>query len=78
MREIDWKMSLDKYLTNPPDDPESHLHCDGDKCRWTFIPEDKVYRIEELNLCRECALKWLEERAEIVTEEECYGDSECW
>ena len=75
MRDINWKISLDNYLKNPPDYPESKLKCDGDRCRWEFMPEDKVYRIEGLNLCRECAYKWLEEQAEEVTEAECYGES---
>lgn len=74
MRDINWQMSLDNYLKNPPEYPESKFKCDGKGCRWVFMPDDKVFEIEGLNLCRECAQRWLEERGRWVTERECYGD----
>lgn len=68
-----WELSLDKWLTNPPEGRESHLFCDG-RCKEPFYPEDRIYRLDGLNLCEECVQDWLSEHEECVTEEDCYGE----
>ncbi len=72
----DWTKSLDRWLTTPPEEKESLLYCDNEDCGEPFYPGDEVYEIEGVNLCKECALKWLEEQARVATEEECYGSEE--
>ena len=69
-----WELSLDRMLTNPPDEPESHLFCEGDRCREPFQPGDDIYVIEGCNLCEECAKEWLYQQKHTATEEECYGE----
>ena len=66
-----WKLSLDSMLCNPPDMPESHYHCD--ECEEPFYPDDKVYFLEGLNLCENCADSWFEQQMTRATEEQCYG-----
>ena len=67
-----WELQCDKWLATPPDEPESHLFCEGDKCGEPFYPDDKIYKIEGMNLCEECARTWLEEQAVTATWEDCY------
>ncbi len=62
--------SYDKWKTTPPDEPDSNYHCDG--CNEAFYPDDKVYNIEGLCLCEECAREWLEQQSEVATEEQCF------
>lgn len=64
--------SYDRWKTTPPDEPESCYHCD--ECDEPFYPDDKVYCIEGLCLCEECAREWLEQQCERATEEQCYED----
>ena len=68
-----WKQSLDRWLTTPPDDEETELYCDDEDCHDPIYPGDEYYVIDGMNLCRECALKWLDGRVQTATEEECYG-----
>ena len=66
-----WELSLDQWLTNPPEAPESHFQCD--ECDEPFYPDDKVYSLDGLCLCEECAREWLEQQTTRATEEQCYG-----
>lgn len=68
---IDWELSLDRYLTNPPDDPESNFLCG--ECKDPIYPNDEYYVIDGVNLCEDCAREWLYQQKHIATEEQCYG-----
>lgn len=66
-----WEKDLDRWLTTPPDEPESNFFCEN--CGEPFYPDDLVFDCDGYKYCKECAGEWLEEHATKVTEEECYG-----
>lgn len=66
-----WQHDLDRWLTTPPEEPESHFFCDGENCGEPFYPDDYVYEIEGMNLCEDCAKLWLDSQKRLVTEGDC-------
>ena len=43
------------------------------ECDETLYPGEFIYGIEDMTLCRKCALEWLESFETEVTEEQAYG-----
>ena len=66
-----WQHSLDKWLTTPPDDGESKVHCS--ECGEDLYPGEKVYILDGSMYCRDCAKEWLNQFEHEITEEEAYG-----
>ena len=64
--------ALDRWLTTPPDDPETRLHCR--ECGQDIYPGERIYRLDDDIYCSECAREWLEQFEEEATEEQCYGE----
>lgn len=62
-----WESQLDSYLTTPPED-EPVLKCD--ECEDGIYLGDRYYHIDGENLCRDCALEWLEDNSRTAGEEE--------
>lgn len=69
-----WQRDLDKWLTTPPEEPESKFYCDH--CGEPMFPEEKYYKIEDENLCPDCARTWLDDQWHFVTEEMAYGEEQ--
>ena len=63
--------ALDRWLTTPPDDPETILHCR--ECGTEIYPGERIYRLDDDIYCSECANEWLAQFEEEATEEMCYG-----
>lgn len=64
--------ALDRYLTTPPEEKETKIHCK--ECNEALYLDDEFYRLDDAVLCRRCALKWLDNHSEYVTEEMAYGE----
>ena len=67
-----WEHSCDVWKTTPPEPAESKFKCD--KCGEEFYPDDPVYECDCENLCKDCALEWLNDKWHYATWEQCYGD----
>ena len=66
----DWQYALDRYLTTPPDEPETNLYCV--ECDEGIYPDDAFYEIDGMRLCEDCAKAWLENQRKIATDDDCY------
>ena len=69
---IDMYAALDRYLTTPPDDPETVFKCE--QCEEDFFPGDEYYYIEGENLCPRCAERWFDSMRRTADEDLCFGD----
>ena len=65
-----WKADLDRWLTTPPEEPESKFLCA--KCKEPFYPDDKYFDCDGEKYCEECAMEWFKSQALTATEEDCY------
>lgn len=70
---MSWEHSYDKWKTTPPEPQESNFKCD--RCGEEFYPDDQVYECDCENLCKECAVEWLNDKWHYVTWEQCYGNN---
>ena len=64
--------ALDRYLTTPPEEPDSKLKCT--ECKVDIYPGEIVYRLDDEVYCRDCATEWLEKHSETVTDDMCYEE----
>lgn len=67
-----WELSLDKFLTNPPEQRKSRFRCCD--CREELHPDDEYYELDEDIYCSYCAEKWFDRQRKLVSEEQAYGD----
>ena len=65
-----WKKSLDKWLTTPPEEKESKCKCS--RCGETLYPDDEYYELDDEIMCEDCAREWLEGNKNWVTESMAY------
>lgn len=64
-RELD--NALDRWLTTPPDEEESKCKCS--ECKADMYPGEKIYVLDGDIYCRDCALEWLEQYEQEVTDD---------
>ena len=60
-----WEYELDKWLTTPPDEPESKCKCC--KCGEELLPDDSYFELDDELYCEICAEDWLEGHRNWVT-----------
>ena len=66
--------AYDRWKTESPYDLEKESKCKCERCGLELYPGDKFYDCEGYNFCRECAVEWINEQEQTVTEEMCYGE----
>ena len=59
--------SLDRWLTISPDEEESKCKCV--ECKVELYPGEKIYVLDGDIYCRDCALEWLEQYEQEVTDD---------
>lgn len=66
--------AYDRWKTTPPYDLEKESKCKCERCGEILYPGDKFYDCEGYKFCHECAVEWIDEQEQTVTEEMCYKE----